>query len=396
MLVIVLLGTSYFVISALNSHNPTARRQYLNVQSLQRAKAALVAWSVARGSSAGNGRPGELPCPDTSPPGGVNEGLEVSPCAGGAIGRLPWRTLGIERTTDADGEPLWYSPDPAFLNAASNAGPINSDTRASRLVYSSDGTGVFTRPGEEAAAVIFAPGNLLPGQTRITSADQISATNYLESVIPPNVTQAASNSSPLGPNIQGPITGSDGTIILNDQLLVLHASELIAAAERRVAQQLQSDFRDALSHMHVLPFPAKFDDPGCTGQNPSITCQSNSAECRGRIPDGIVGSPWFSANHWGRAMYYAVGTSALASAPANCSATLTINGKPGFLAVIFTSGVPKSGQARNTPSERANLANYLEDIENQKGWSNTPAGVPNIDMYISPTWIANDKLYTIP
>lgn len=46
-----------------------------------------------------------LPCPDV---GGGGEGLAAAACAPVAVGRLPWRTLGLKDLRDAHGECLWY------------------------------------------------------------------------------------------------------------------------------------------------------------------------------------------------------------------------------------------------------------------------------------------------
>src|SRR5688500_17568137 len=59
---------------------------------LAAAKAALIGYAVSRGdaTTAGQARPGDLPCPDTD-----NDGRQNLPCNAGALGRIPWRDLGI-------------------------------------------------------------------------------------------------------------------------------------------------------------------------------------------------------------------------------------------------------------------------------------------------------------
>jgi hypothetical protein len=70
------------------------------------ARDALVGWSVARSPIVGppSARPGELPCPDID-----NSGTDAGGCAAGAIGRVPWRSLGIAEPKDGAGETLWYA-----------------------------------------------------------------------------------------------------------------------------------------------------------------------------------------------------------------------------------------------------------------------------------------------
>ncbi|MFZ5657477.1 MAG: hypothetical protein ACOY37_10555 [Pseudomonadota bacterium] len=45
-----------------------------------------------------------LPCPDV----GGGEGIAPAACAPGAVGRLPWATLGLGPLRDGAGECLWY------------------------------------------------------------------------------------------------------------------------------------------------------------------------------------------------------------------------------------------------------------------------------------------------
>lgn len=55
-----------------------------------------------------------LPCPDR---GAGNEGEADPGCAASAVGRLPWRTLGLPPLRDGAGECLWYEIDRAAGSA---------------------------------------------------------------------------------------------------------------------------------------------------------------------------------------------------------------------------------------------------------------------------------------
>jgi hypothetical protein len=108
-------------------------------RALATAKAALIGYAVRRGDLAGTTRPGELPCPDTN-----NDGLEEATCTAGAIGRIPWRTLGIPAPVDSSGEVLWYAVAGPLRTQPSNTNDVNSNTRGNLTVFASDARSSIT------------------------------------------------------------------------------------------------------------------------------------------------------------------------------------------------------------------------------------------------------------
>src|SRR6185436_18126831 len=108
-----------------------------------------------------NIRPGELPCPDTD-----NTGTDAGACVAGAIGRVPWRSLGIPEPKDGAGETLWYAIAGPFRNYSMNTAPITSDTLGNLTVYLGSSASTIT---SRAVAVIFAPGVSLGTQNRDTT-----------------------------------------------------------------------------------------------------------------------------------------------------------------------------------------------------------------------------------
>ena len=106
------------------------------MRALRQAKAALIAyaaneqWQTYKGQS--TDQPGALPCPDI-----VHDGTEAeegdSDCVGSTannmIGRIPWKTLGIDDLRDASGERLWYALAHNFRKLSPTT-VINSDTQA--------------------------------------------------------------------------------------------------------------------------------------------------------------------------------------------------------------------------------------------------------------------------
>lgn len=412
MLLIVAVTLCSILVTDITRSNLEIQRQKSTVYALAKAKEALLAWSASRGELTGTPRPGELPCPDTSDP--ISEqasyGQAASSCTSGKIGRLPWKTLGIPEPLDAYGEPLWYAIDGAFRTTSSL--PINSDTRASMQVFDNSGIALLTPSGEEAAAVLFSAGPAIGNQSRNSGSERKTASNYLEGAFEKN------NANTGGPFIHGPIRDANGNIILNDQTLIISGRELISTAERRVAGEVIKLLASYKQINGYYPYPANYNATGCTDVDSgaySTDCKSSANICRGRFPDNAeettTGLPnwdfssvpnWFLFNLWGQTIYYAVGSAALKSpSPAiqvNCSSTLTIGTKAGVAGILITAGTPKAGKIRSkrsspTISQSIILSDYVEDTENQDGWTGSK---PSADIYTLPGSSSNDKTYTLP
>ncbi|MGH8731302.1 MAG: hypothetical protein ACREVF_06270, partial [Burkholderiales bacterium] len=135
--------------------------QQRTTDALAQAREALIGWSVQRTSSVllPNARPGELPCPDINP----LDGFEDGSCAAGAIGRVPWKTLGIPEPKDDAGETLWYAVAGPFRIWSLNGTVINSDARGDLTVYQDSTASAITT---KAVAVLFTAGAALGTQNR--------------------------------------------------------------------------------------------------------------------------------------------------------------------------------------------------------------------------------------
>jgi type II secretory pathway pseudopilin PulG len=216
MLIIMVLGSAAFLVSALNSSSAQIERDKKTADALAQAKAALIAYAVTDAN-----RPGELPCPDAN-----NDGVAVpvddyngSNCVS-LIGRLPWQTLGLPELRDGSGEHLWYAVSDSFH--ANGANPLNSDT-----------AGTLTVNGNIAAAnviaIVFAPEQPLPGQVR--SAANINTPGaFLESVV-------------ITPTVYQQLTPNDlprGAYTYNDQLLMITRDDLFPSVEKAVAKQFEN------------------------------------------------------------------------------------------------------------------------------------------------------------
>ena len=166
---------------SLQGDNVTDPRTFL---ALSKAREALLGYAATYREAHPNEVFGYLPCPDmgTGP-----EGQAAPGCSGSdvtVIGRLPWRTLDLPPLRDANGECLWYAVSGNFKNNAKTLDLLNRDTNGLIEVMAADGTAFVAgaTPPQRAAAVIFAPGDILPGQNRslaATNPPDVCGGNYL-------------------------------------------------------------------------------------------------------------------------------------------------------------------------------------------------------------------------
>jgi type II secretory pathway pseudopilin PulG len=379
------IGTT-IALSSLNSAQGRLERERKTQIVLAQARDALIAFAATYKTL-----PGRLPCPeDATLIGSPNEGNAQSSCLNSStvIGRLPWRTLGIERLLDGDGEPLWYVRSQGF-----NLSPINSDTVGQIQL---DGV------SNSAVALIISSGSPLAGQSRPlpTAASPPVPAQYLD----------------LG-NVSGPAYVSIGTPnSFNDKVLPLTREQLFRAVETRVIGEVKAALEEYYSTNGYYPKPALFTDATCLGTgNNSSTCLNNAASCntlvcRGRIPANAdtgstaVGWPplsilrgttgispdWFQKNGWRELIYYAVAP-ACAETPCSGAGTLQLQNPPpstivGLRVIAISSGPTLAGQIRSSNLDKTTLSNYLED----KNLS------PLDNIFIGAPIVANTPFNDIP
>lgn len=389
-LLLVTLALGSILITGLSRADLETQRQRKTMATLAQAKEALIAWSVLNGDRGTEDypRPGSLPCPDRNNLGTLNSGNASGSCstAGGtSIGRLPWKTLGIEELHDADGELLWYAISDNFRKATASSPPINSDTKGTLLLYAANGTTLLTGSGDELAAIIFSPGRPLPGQDRSSAPNAVSS--YLDSGNGRNNTLAA------GPFIAGPAKDASGNVVVNDLVIGITARELIGAVEKRALREAENALAAyAAANGGKYPNPGSANGPNCAASimrvdSPTI-CSSDSTACIGRLPEDSVYPPaaaWFRQNGWGRVMTYTVNANyALDGGGTGCSAALNVDGQTKHY-VLFAPGTPLGTQTRPATT----LTNYLEDAANADAWN------PNVN-FVTPGPTSNDQLRSFP
>ncbi|MBI3042468.1 MAG: hypothetical protein HYY78_06550 [Betaproteobacteria bacterium] len=374
--------------TAIESENKTAA-------ALARARDALIGYA-ARNTT----QPGILPCPDSD-----NDGDADSPCGATgvtAIGRLPWKTLGLPDLRDGSGECLWYAVSANFKNSgASGPSWLNSDSPGTLVVSDHNGTQLFPAMATTVAAIILAPGTTLSGQDRSPSSTTVcggntNATNYLDTYTVGATT--FNNATGGGTNsfiTASPLTQSDQ---LNDRLLPLTTDALFSVVEMRVLRETRSALRTYRTNNGYFPSANAYTD---------ATYNCSYFQFQGRIPLNINITctafqnwgaelpAWFAANKWQEVTYYAVSPCRVGAIGALqfildifCSGLgdVTVDSNPSVHAVVFTTGRALSGQTR--PSTL--VTDYLDIV--QPGNSNENQDLD--DVFISPvrSGTNNDRL----
>ena len=270
LLMLIVVGVLAVFVTGLNRATQQLERDRITNEALAQAKAALIGYAVKDVN-----RPGELPCPDVDNDGQITPlGDYTGSNCKKLVGRLPWKSLGLPELRDGSGEKLWYAVSDAFH--ASGIVPINSDTPGTLAV-----TGSVS--ATQVIAVVFAPGQILPGQSR-DAANINNVVNFLEE------TNASSSTVFVAKN---------ETTTFNDRLLVIGRDEFFEKVERRVAGEarraLQSYYlaSDSNPSKRYFPYAAPLGNPaaGCqddlrkghlptSGSNNCI-CSGTTCSCTG-------------------------------------------------------------------------------------------------------------------
>jgi len=282
------------------------KRYQHNQRVLKQAKQALLMFAYNYPKTNVGEGPGKLLCPDFDNDGDVDA---IADC-NNIPGRFPWSDprLNTERLVDASGETLWYAVSDAFYNLG-GGGVINYDTTGTITLVDQSGGIIYDGNGAGIAAVIIAPGPVLyrdddsngtyeVAQQRDTGAQQVDSENYLDTFTifnDPGFTtfdNAVFNNGESGSGDDGFIMGpiydiTRGTVVINDQLvndqlIIITADEVIAMAEKATLEVYRTAILDYL------------DEVDCTGETPDgsgtdeILCVANggawNAECIGEIP----------------------------------------------------------------------------------------------------------------
>lgn len=278
LLSVAVLAFAYVLTSRLNAASMfVAVDREHNAKVMARAKQALVGW-MAINAAGTDDSPGRLPCPEAPGYFGdpAQEGIAAPSCLPpNNVGRLPWRTLGLERPVDSDGEPLWYAVSPGWSLPGASAFPINSDASGQLTLNgaANDAVALLIAPG--AAQTVQAGGPCADWAQSRPPAGPLDVRNYLE----------------CGNEAGGYVGGVPGQTF-NDQVLAVRAADLLPALEASIQQRMQREIAPALrgvygsatwgtsSAIPLYPFAARFDNP-----NPgTATYRGEDGRYRGLLP----------------------------------------------------------------------------------------------------------------
>lgn len=247
LMLVLTVGAASLLLSSLKPRDPERVRREQNAAALDQARQALIAWSLTRDGSV-SGRalsPLELPCPANPNETAINSiGTSIANCnsAGNAasrVGWLPWKTLGIPKLTDANGEPLWYAVDFGFVvrTQDTEARKINSDSLSVLQLYQQGQA--LSAQGQNPAVLIFAAGPALANQQRTTP---YALAQYLEG-----------NGSYSNATVGGPYLAAAHADDFNDQLAVITGRELIDLVAARVGMAIATQLQ-----LHYQAFDTSF------------------------------------------------------------------------------------------------------------------------------------------
>jgi hypothetical protein len=352
MATVLVLGFAWFVVAAMGKTGVTkADKDAKTAAALQAGKKALLSYvaQYAARTGAGFEFPGRMPCAESlsaiADPDEDKHGVATGACSNVAveIGRLPWKTLGIDQLRDADGEPLWYALSPNFhpvtfpLNPAPPNPYLNFGTPAA-LPYDHDNNPAT--PPIMVVALILAPGRALKSDPCTAFIQEI---NRYSVPLEPRKFFECGNATGVPAYIN---FGNSTT--RNDRVLEITKEEWADAIAGPVADRIQrevaavmGDFRrnvsDASWERRFLPFASTFTAPSANdlcgdsniyaGMPPSAassTCDTN----------------WTNGNSPGLPGLLTFGSCTPGATEMLCSFTAVL---PGIVRPIFTADAPRIG-----------------------------------------------------
>lgn len=392
LMLILLISGSTILLSSISGNNTKFERDKKTSAVLAEAKVALLSYAASvnlshAGCATNCRRLGDLPCPDTN-----NDGVAETSCGNAAgttgqtsrLGRLPWRTLGLDDLRDGNGDRLWYAVSNRFKQNV-RAYPLNSDTAGTISIRDRSGNLEQDATGYSGVvALVISAGMPITRQDAVVQsrvlANENNAIHYLDNALG----EDNANFVDGGANgfIKGVINDAASNAVLNDQLIVITHSDMMNTIAPRVAAEVKNAISMYKLTNSVYPSPASFADVGCLGFAAigAVSCLPNATISGGRIPVnpvpdwnstsiliGTSNNNWFQQNGWREHVYYARGI-------------LTLNGAiiPGTkeLIVIATNSTLGS-QVRALNANKVLESNYLE-LENITPLDNTYLRLPMI------------------
>jgi uncharacterized protein YjlB len=371
LLAILSMAIIYAVVAGLNksARDLAQARDEKTYAALAQAKAALIAYAVTykdtHDNPAGNSYtvPGYLPCPDLGS--SASEGQAASNCGASLVsvmGKLPWKTLGLDALKDGSGECLWYAVSGTYMNnpngvsgSTTNSNMMNWDTNGQFNIMDTNGTSFLTgsTPDTDAVAVIFAPGSTLSGQNRAPVAGttncggNYTAAAYLETANGINNSVVSGTAGAQSTFIAG--TAGD---TFNDKLVYITRADLWNAIKKR------SDFNNYLRAMTRLATEcvAQYGNQNSNNNDQRLPWASNASLSGTSVPTYAVNARYNDASNalYGR-LSFRVDTSRNQTNN-NISSSISDYGTNG--AYIFTN----SSYCSYTPDQKIWYDNWKDQL----------------------------------
>jgi hypothetical protein len=449
------VGLGIFLGVARSDVSDKLQRDQRTMDTLVRAKQALIDYAVQYDKTHSGQAAGFLPCPDMNASNG--EGSSPLSCDltnVSVIGKFPWRTLDVEDLRDGSGECLWYAVSGTFKNnPKTNAFPLNWDATGLFEIFADDGVTKLagTTPADRAVAVIFAPG-IAQGNTQARAGalstptcggGDYDASHYLEAAAGINNWSVSNVAGALTSFIQGKESNT-----FNDRLVYITPKDIFDSIERRadfyakpngIVRTMMKQAADCIASRankntsagDALVWAADSASFGSLQDFDNNSMYSDTSQQRfGRVSFDITksiantnvsGPPvnpkqlMIAANcdsdwndwsgwwaEWKDHFFYAVAKDQAPDSDGDCSvhsSCLSINnGTPKYAGIVIFAGRPLPGQTRSLAADRQVRSNYLEGNNQSVIPGSGPANaiINNVETHDDPRHATlNDLTYCI-
>lgn len=346
MMLLLALGLAVLLAGSFNSSALQIQHAQDATHVLLRAREALIGDAIAQMPVASAGylrlpdlgfKVGNLPSEGSAAPNFTGNGKDYS-----AIGKLPWRTLGLDPLRDNNNECLWYAVSGRFKNTPVTD-TLNWDTEGQ--IDLSDASGNLI--AANLAAVIIAPGAIVDGQDRtlanaayVQCGGNYDAQNYLDTHSPPDAASGILNYFPGSTNNRVDLSSGNKLMLMantshyNDRFIAVTPDDIFNRLSKRAdfATQITQLLNDAYFSTAAIS-----GSKGTGSINCNLLASGNREFCKNwkemllltQLP---VPAP----------------VSIDGSASANCTRVLLFGGKK------------NASQFRHTAADKANPINYLE------------------------------------
>ncbi len=413
----IMVAATAILVSRLSASDVRAAQLDRTQAALSEARNALIAYAAVQ-PDMNFGAAASLPCPDIDDSLGLPEG-EAHATACGApgttvIGRLPWRTLGIEPPRDGSTACLWYVVSGGYKDVPGAVDMLNPDTNGQLRLWGIEQGSVTEgqQPADRIAAMVIAPMAALPGQSRSAAAGRQCSDGFdPRDFVDTDAASGISNATVSGvADAIDTVAASAGySETHNDRVAVITRADMAAVTldrpdhdtrMRTLGRAVTACIADYARHNsggandRRLPWPAPtaladyrldtaYDDdagPAMSGRVPDISDDSNSqtgntiarvlSDCDPvAVPEWSAGMQGMWTT-WKDHFYYVVAESHVPTGPvpSTCSNCLTVNGSGQYAGVVLFGSrrIETLGQTRDAPPTDADtkqdVSNYLEGV----------------------------------